>query len=194
MRTELRDPRPADRYVRAHRQAEQVALKVIAASPRRNSFQYGASHPGELVATAAEHGMDTLALTDRNGLYGAVRFAKACLKAGISPVVGVDLAVGSAGAPVRRPTAARGGQLRDERLPRAVVLASSRRGLGTLCQLITHVHLSGERSDPVATVELIAAQCAGRDAVVLLGADSRLGGFVATGDPYGFARQERANP
>lgn len=28
-------PRPADRYVHAHRQAEQVALKVISASPRR---------------------------------------------------------------------------------------------------------------------------------------------------------------
>lgn len=27
--------RPADRYVRAHREAEQVALKVISASPRR---------------------------------------------------------------------------------------------------------------------------------------------------------------
>lgn len=30
-----RDPLPADRYVHAHREAEQVALKVIAASPRR---------------------------------------------------------------------------------------------------------------------------------------------------------------
>ncbi|GAB3822135.1 DNA polymerase III subunit alpha [Tessaracoccus terricola] len=146
------------------------------------SFQYGTSHPSALVAAAAEHGMDTLALTDRNGLYGAVRFAKACLKAGVMPVVGVDLAVGDGGPPVRRPAAARGGQLRDERLPRAVVLASSRRGWGTLCQLISRVHLSGERSEPVATAELIGNHCAGRDAVVMLGADSRLGELVAAGE------------
>ena len=31
------------------------------------SLQYGASHPSALVAKAVEHGMDTLALTDRDG-------------------------------------------------------------------------------------------------------------------------------
>lgn len=35
MRATAPAPRPADRYVRAHRDAEQVALKVISASPRR---------------------------------------------------------------------------------------------------------------------------------------------------------------
>ncbi len=55
------------------------------------SLRYGASHPGALVRAAAEHGMDTLALTDRDGLYGAVRFVKDCLRAGIAPVLGVDL-------------------------------------------------------------------------------------------------------
>ena len=36
--------------------------------------------------------MDTLALTDRDGVYGAVRFAKACMTAGVRPILGVDLA------------------------------------------------------------------------------------------------------
>ena len=36
--------------------------------------------------------MDTLALTDRDGTYGAVKFARACLAAGVRPVLGVDLA------------------------------------------------------------------------------------------------------
>ena len=57
------------------------------------SLQYGASHPHTLVERAAEQEMDTLALTDRDGTYGAVRFAKACLEAGVRPVLGVDLAV-----------------------------------------------------------------------------------------------------
>ena len=57
------------------------------------SLQYGASHPHVLVERAVEQEMDTLALTDRDGTYGAVRFAKACLQGGVRPVLGVDLAV-----------------------------------------------------------------------------------------------------
>ncbi|MHA6512248.1 DNA polymerase III subunit alpha [Tessaracoccus sp. Z1128] len=148
------------------------------------SFQYGASHPGELVAEAVRHGMDALALTDRGGLYGAVRFAKACLKAGIAPIVGVDLAVRPAGwQATRRPSAARGGQLRDERLPRVVVLATSRAGWGTLCALITEAQLTGERGDPVVSLGILARHCAGHDAVVLLGADSEVGEALAVGRP-----------
>jgi len=56
------------------------------------SLQYGASHPHVLVDRALEQEMDTLALTDRDGTYGAVKHAKACLSAGIRPVLGVDLA------------------------------------------------------------------------------------------------------
>ena len=57
------------------------------------SLRYGASHPHVLVERAVEHGMDTLALTDRDGLYGAVKFARAARSAGIRPVLGVDLAL-----------------------------------------------------------------------------------------------------
>ena len=60
------------------------------------SMRYGANHPADLVARAAEHGMDALALTDRDGLYGAVKFALACRSAGIRPVFWVDLAVAPA--------------------------------------------------------------------------------------------------
>src|SRR5687767_14496081 len=61
------------------------------------SLQYGASHPQTLVERAAEQEMDTLALTDRDGTYGAVKFALACRRAGIRPVLGVDLAVAPVG-------------------------------------------------------------------------------------------------
>ena len=56
------------------------------------SLQYGASHPHVLVERAAEQEMDALALTDRDGTYGAVRFAKAAMAMGIRPILGVDLA------------------------------------------------------------------------------------------------------
>ncbi|MGY1643336.1 DNA polymerase III subunit alpha [Geodermatophilus sp. SYSU D00703] len=57
------------------------------------SMQYGANHPADLVDRAAEHGMRALALTDRDGLYGAVKFALACRAADVRPLFGVDLAV-----------------------------------------------------------------------------------------------------
>ncbi|WP_035950002.1 PHP domain-containing protein, partial [Knoellia flava] len=66
------------------------------------SMRFGASTPEDLVERAAEHGQPALALTDRDGLYGAVRFAMACWRAGIAPVLGVDLAVGEEPVPGRR--------------------------------------------------------------------------------------------
>ena len=59
-------------------------------------MRYGANHPADLVTRAAEHGMTALALTDRDGLYGAVKFALACRSAGVRPIFGVDLAVAPA--------------------------------------------------------------------------------------------------
>src|SRR6476620_312976 len=81
------------------------------------SLQHGASHPHVLVERAAEHEMDTLALTDRDGTYGAVKHALACRAYGLRPVLGVDLAVRPVVTPPRtgeaRPrTPVRGGAFR----------------------------------------------------------------------------------
>ena len=57
------------------------------------SFGDGACRIPELVARAAELGMPALAVTDHEGLYGAVRFYQACKAAGIKPIVGVELTV-----------------------------------------------------------------------------------------------------
>ncbi len=147
------------------------------------SLRYGAAHPGALVESAAGHEMDTLALTDRDGLYGAIRFAKACDRAGIAPVLGVDLAVlpeaeetSPASRPRRKPV--RGGELRDPGLPRVVVLATSRAGWAALCRLVSAVHLTGVRGHAVATVDQIEESAAAGDLVVMLGADSELGALV----------------
>ncbi|MGZ8736055.1 MAG: DNA polymerase III subunit alpha [Nocardioides sp.] len=143
------------------------------------SLQYGASHPHVLVERAVEQEMDTLALTDRDGTYGAVRFAKACLSAGVRPVLGVDLAVAPSGllpapaAPTRAP--ARGGAFRDLRLPRVTFLAGSKQGWAALCRLVSATHLAGERGNPVASLDLVAEHVAGRDVLVMLGPGSELG-------------------
>ena len=155
------------------------------------SLQHGASHPHVLVERAAELEMDTLALTDRDGTYGAVKFARACLQAGIRPVLGVDLAhaplVASGEAhgagEHRRRTPARGGAFRDPRLPRVTFLASGRVGWAAVCRLVSAVHLAGERGQPVLDLsrvgEEVAPLLAGGDVLVLLGPGSEVGAAAA---------------
>ncbi len=46
-----------------------------------------------LVARAVAEGFSTLALTDMNGLYGAVQFSRQCRAAGIKPILGVTFDV-----------------------------------------------------------------------------------------------------
>jgi hypothetical protein len=57
------------------------------------SLRDGVIRPRELAAAAAAAGMSHVALTDRDGLYGVVRFAQACAQEGVMPVFGTDLAL-----------------------------------------------------------------------------------------------------
>jgi error-prone DNA polymerase len=56
------------------------------------SAHYGVDWPDTLAAAAAAGGSDALALTDRDGLYGIPKHIGACVKAGIDPILGVELA------------------------------------------------------------------------------------------------------
>ena len=149
------------------------------------SLQYGASHPHVLVERAAEQEMDALALTDRDGTYGAVRFAKAAMAMGIRPILGVDLAFSSVGEKPSRHhelhprTPVRGGASRDPRLPRVTFLASGRSGWAAVCRLVSATHAAGERGTPVCTPGLVAEHVAGRPVRVLLGPASELGRAAA---------------
>ena len=55
------------------------------------SFLDGASAPDDLVARAVELGLAGLAITDHQGLYGAVRFSAAAEAAGLHPVIGIEI-------------------------------------------------------------------------------------------------------
>ena len=55
------------------------------------SFKYGTTLPDQLVARAAEFGMGALALTDRDTLAGAIRFAASCFDNSIAPIIGIDI-------------------------------------------------------------------------------------------------------
>src|SRR2546427_5173373 len=55
------------------------------------SFLDGASSADELVERAVELGLSGLAITDHQGLYGAVRFVSAAEEAGLHPVIGLEI-------------------------------------------------------------------------------------------------------
>ena len=55
------------------------------------SLLAGAWAPSEIARRAAALGMPAVALTDTDGLYGAVPFAKACAGAGVRAIVGSEL-------------------------------------------------------------------------------------------------------
>ena len=165
------------------------------------SLRHGASHPHALVQRAVDHDMDTLALTDRDGVYGMVKFVRAAQSAGIRPVLGVDLAVEASGLLTRvhpslrsggpggtRRTPARGGASVDPRHPRVTLLAQGKAGWAALARLVSATHLRGERGKPVTTVDLVAehvaaAVDAGGALLVLLGPSSEVGRALTTRRP-----------
>ena len=149
------------------------------------SLRYGASHPERLAERASERGMDALALTDRDTLAGAVRFSKACGKAGVRPLFGADLAVAGVepSAERRRRTPVRGGAFVDESASRATFLArDGARGWGELCRLVSAAH-EGE-----GTPLLPWGRNHAEGLTVLLGPASDVGRALAAGRPDRAAR------
>jgi error-prone DNA polymerase len=63
------------------------------------SFLDGGSPVEDLVARALELGLDGLAATDHQGLYGAVRFVGTAQEAGLRPIVGLEVELLDAAAP-----------------------------------------------------------------------------------------------
>src|SRR6266700_2912401 len=100
------------------------------------SFLDGASDVDELTDAAVEQGLDALALTDTNGLYGAVRFANAAKERGLRPIFRAEL------------------QLQD--MGHLVLIARDRQGWTSLCRTISAAQLAGKKTKPKATFELLA--------------------------------------
>src|SRR2546428_487184 len=97
--------------------------------------------PETLVAEAARLGMPTLALVDRDGLYGAPRFYHAAVRAGLKPLVGSELTLSG-----------------GSRLP---LLVEDREGYQNLCRLITRMKLGAPKGAAAATLDDLAPYAAG---------------------------------
>src|SRR5664280_3260351 len=93
------------------------------------SLLEGASAPDALVERAMLLGLSALAITDRDGLYGAVRFSLACAKAGLARVIGSEVTLDDG--------------------TRLVLLARTQEGYANLSRLISMANLAGGKRRPL---------------------------------------------
>ena len=115
------------------------------------SFLDGASHPEELAAEAVRLGLSAVALTDHNGLYGAVRFAVAARAFGLATVFGAELTLSDIDGPHLRTG------MPDPDGTHLVVLARDPEGYARLSRAIAEAHLEGgEKGRPVLTLDALA--------------------------------------
>ncbi|WP_430866880.1 error-prone DNA polymerase [Demequina aurantiaca] len=126
------------------------------------SFLDGASQPEEMVAEAGRLGLSAMALTDHDGLYGAVRFANAARAIGMPTVFGAELhlpvADGRGGVPVLDAPTGKP----DPRSSHLVVLARGPAGYARLSHAIGMAHLAtAEKGLARYTLESLAETGAG---------------------------------
>ncbi|SEG52147.1 error-prone DNA polymerase, DnaE-like [Bryocella elongata] len=99
------------------------------------SFLEGASQPEDLVRRAMELKMPSIAVLDRNGLYGSARAHSAAKENGMRAHVGAEISVADLGSRLTLPKALPHQHIAEPvRLP---LLCTSRVGYQNLCQLIT---------------------------------------------------------
>jgi error-prone DNA polymerase len=117
------------------------------------SFLDGASTPDELVAEAARLGLETLALTDHDGMYGVPQFAQAAARLGehgarLGTVFGAELSLGL--------PSGQGG-VPDPEGRHLLVLARDPEGYRRLCAVISAAQLAGgEKGRPVYDTDALA--------------------------------------
>ncbi|MGQ0679333.1 MAG: error-prone DNA polymerase [Actinomycetota bacterium] len=112
------------------------------------SFLDGASSPEELVLAASSLGLEALALTDHDGMYGVVRFAEAAREAGLPTVLGAELSFGLPGPQNGEP---------DPIGHHLLVIARCPEGYSRLSTLISEAQLAGrQKGKPVYDLARLA--------------------------------------
>jgi len=105
------------------------------------SFLDGVSGPEKLVSRAVSLGVNAMAITDHNGLYGVVRFAQAAATHGLPTVFGAELSLGQ-GNPRTGVYDPPGAHL--------LVLARAEEGYHRLSSALTEAHLATPEKGSVA--------------------------------------------
>lgn len=106
------------------------------------SFLDAVTSPAALVQAAAERYYPAIALTDYNGIYGAIEFVTATERLGLKPIIGAEVAVG--------PVVPTNPNTDNSTAPiyRLVLLAKNSTGYTNLTQILTAIH-SPSASGPI---------------------------------------------
>jgi error-prone DNA polymerase len=139
------------------------------------SFLDGASHPEELAEEAARLGLDAIALTDHDGMYGVVRFAEAAKAYGVRTIYGAELSLG-----LSEP---QGGHA-DPEGQHLLVLARDPEGYSRLCRQISTAQLTGgTKGRPVYDADELAGAHDGHWQVLTGCRKGAVPAALATGGP-----------
>lgn len=129
------------------------------------SFMDGVASPDALLERAARYGMGSIALTDHQGLYGAIRFYQAARAAGIKPIIGAEVVIEAAG--LEAGTTIEGDLPPHQRVPLSppvgfgraagagfhlTLLAKDITGYRNLCRLLARTHLRTRDEPSVVTL------------------------------------------
>ena len=128
--------------------------------------------PAELIAEAGRLGVRAVAITDHDGMYGAVQFAEAAKGTGIKTIFGAELSLGLPGPQNGEP---------DPHGRHLLVLARDAEGYRRLCAQISKAQLAGgEKGRPVYDLDDLSAAHDGHWAILT---GCRKGAVRAGGSP-----------
>ncbi len=136
------------------------------------SLRYGVAAPEDIVEFAQQNEMQTVALTDRDGLYGAVRFAQACMDADVNPIIGCNLPLQNSGIEIASPMI--GQASLDLKPARFIAIAYGYGGMVGLNRLVSAHHEIGVDHDVVRRACEIAQETNSGGISILLGPNSDL--------------------
>jgi DNA polymerase-3 subunit alpha len=129
----------------------------------------GAMEPKTIAERAAKLGFPAVAITDRNGLYGAMPFSDACIAKGVQPIIGTLLAL------------ARPPETGVEGIDWLVLLAQDEEGYDNLCKLVSSAHLDRPvEQEPHVEFAVLAGLSKGLIALTA-GAEGALARLIANG-------------
>ncbi|MFA6256424.1 MAG: PHP domain-containing protein [Candidatus Absconditabacterales bacterium] len=132
------------------------------------SFLEAIGKPAAIVAKAKELGMNAIAITDYNGMYGMVKLYQSAKDAGIKPIIGVELGF----------VMDINSQLTDNQIGNIVILAKNKEGYQSLMQLTSFANKEGIKGKP--KIDLQSLKTFGREIICLFGgASSWIGKMIA---------------
>lgn len=110
-------------------------------------MQDGLCSLDDLIKQATKFNMKAVALTDHDGLYGAIQFYKKAKSAGIKPIIGCEIRIKD--------------NQKSNQTYHLILLVKDKEGYGNLCQIITSAHLSNPGSIPAVEKDILAKHCKG---------------------------------